>query len=144
MSTNSRIAIEDQSGKVRSIYSHWDGYPSCNGRILLENYKTKEKVEALIALGAISRLAEEVEIPEGVTHNFKTPAYGITVAYYRDRGDDLEISYHQDAKSFSSHDIGEYGYLFTAAGEWLFIDGHGRSGKRELVTLESVLENIEN
>ena len=66
MATRSRIAIENQDGTVLSIYCHWDGYPSHHGPILLENYTTQEKVESLIALGSISSLAPETEIPEGV------------------------------------------------------------------------------
>ena len=49
MATRSKIAIEDQDGTVRSIYCHWDGYPSHHGPILLEHYTTQEKVESLIA-----------------------------------------------------------------------------------------------
>ena len=62
MATRSRIAIEDQTGKVRSIYCHWDGYPSNNGRILLKHFRTQEKVESLIELGSISSLNKNVEI----------------------------------------------------------------------------------
>ena len=81
MATRSKIAIEDQDGTVRSIYCHWDGYPSHHGPILLEHYTTQEKVESLIALGSISSLAPETEIPEGVAHNFENATEGIVVAY---------------------------------------------------------------
>lgn len=141
MATRSRIAIEDQTGKVRSIYCHWDGYPSNNGRILLQHYKTQEKVEALIALGSISSLAPETEIPEGVEHNFKTPANGITVAYNRDRGETLDIKHHDSVGDFINSDIEEYGYVFTAAGEWLFADGHSSSSTRKAKSLKNELIN---
>jgi hypothetical protein len=140
MATRSRIAIEDQTGTVRSIYCHWDGYPSHHGPILLENYKTQEKVEALIALGSISSLAPEVEIPEGVTHNFENATEGIVVAYHRDRGEDLSVQSHGSVNAFVKSDVEEYGYVFTAAGEWLFVNGHKNSYTREPITLESVLE----
>ena len=133
MSTNSRIAIEDQTGKVRSIYCHWDGYPSHHGPILLDHYNTQEKVESLIALGAISSLDENVEIPEGVAHNFETPAYGIVVAYHRDRKADLDIEYHDSVKDFVNSDYGKYGYIFTAAGEWLLVN------ERKAILLDSVV-----
>jgi hypothetical protein len=144
MATRSTIAIEDQNGKVRSIYCHWDGYPSNNGRILFENYKTQEKVESLIALGSISSLRPEVDIPEGVHHNFQNQDEDITVAYHRDRGEDLRINYHSSVEYFMLSDVEEYGYIFTAAGEWLFVNGHTSSSQRELRTLESVLENEVN
>ena len=141
MATRSRIAIEDQTGKVRSIYCHWDGYLSNNGRILLQHYKTQEKVESLIALGSISSLEPETEIPEGVEHNFKTPAEGITVAYNRDRGETLDIKHHDSVGDFINSDIEEYGYVFTAAGEWLFADGHSSSSTRKAKSLKNELIN---
>jgi hypothetical protein len=144
MATRSRIAIEDQDGTVRSIYCHWDGYPSNNGRILSENYKTQEKVESLIGLGSISSLRPEVDIPEGVHHNFQNQDEDITVAYHRDRGEDLRIAEHGSVEDFIRGDVEEYGYIFTAAGEWLFVNGHTSSSQRELRTLESVLENEVN
>jgi hypothetical protein len=139
MATRSKIAIEDQDGTVRSIYCHWDGYPSHHGPILLENYTTQEKVESLIALGSISSLAPETEIPEGVEHNFENATEGIVVAYHRDRGEDLVIKAHGSVNEFVKSDIEEYGYIFTAAGEWLFANGHVGEYDREAVLLESVL-----
>ena len=64
MATRSRIAIEttDTSGNkvIKSIYCHFDGYPSGVGKTLMENYQAREKVEALISLGDISFIKEEV------------------------------------------------------------------------------------
>ena len=136
MATRSKIAIEDQDGTVRSIYCHWDGYPSHHGPILLEHYTTQEKVESLIALGSISSLAPETEIPEGVTHNFENATEGIVVAYHRDRGEDLSIKAHGSVNDFVKSDVEEYGYVFTAAGEWLCVDAH------EDVRQAKLLENI--
>jgi hypothetical protein len=144
MATRSRIAIENQDGTVRSIYCHWDGYPSSNGRILSENYKTQEKVESLIALGSISSLRPEVDIPEGVHHDFQNQDEDITVAYHRDRGEDLSIMEHESADDFKTSDVEEYGYLFTAAGEWLFVNGHVNESRREFETLESELAKVVN
>jgi hypothetical protein len=140
MATRSRIAIEDQTGKVRSIYCHYDGYPSNNGRILLEHFQTQEKVESLIELGSISSLNKNAEIPEGVTHSFNNPAKGIVVAYHRDRDEDLVILDHDSVEDFVKSDIEEYGYIFTAAGEWLFANGHQGAYDREAVVLENVVE----
>ena len=140
MATRSRIAIEDQDGKVRSIYCHWDGYPSHHGPILLEHYTTQEKVESLIALGSISSLAPETEIPEGVTHSFDNPTKGIVVAYHRDREEDLAIGVHSNVEAFIKSDVEQYGYVFTAAGEWLFVNGNIDSSTRETILLENVVE----
>ena len=141
MSTRSRIAIENQDGTVRSIYCHFDGYPEHNGAVLFENYKTQEKVESLVSLGAISFLQEEIEIPKGVKHNFQNQVKGITVAYHRDRGEDLSIEEHENVEDFIRGDVEEYGYIFTAAGEWLFVDGHTNASRRKSKTLESVLKS---
>jgi len=65
MSTRSTIGIRLEDGKVRSIYCHWEGYPS-HQKPLLKHYTSKEKVEALIELGALSLLGEEI----GVEHPF--------------------------------------------------------------------------
>ena len=54
MATRSRIGIENEDGTVSSVYCHWDGYPSGNGRTLVEYYSDREKVKELIALGSIS------------------------------------------------------------------------------------------
>jgi hypothetical protein len=139
MATRSRIAIENQDGTVLSIYCHWDGYPSHHGPILLEHYTTQEKVESLIALGSISSLAPETEIPEGVTHNFENATEGIVVAYHRDRKEPIAIKAHGSVNDFVKSDVEEYGYIFTAAGEWLFANGHVGAYDREAVLLESVL-----
>lgn len=140
MSTRSRIAIENQEGTVRSIYCHFDGYPENNGAILFANYKDQEKVEALISLGSLSSLQKEVSAPEGVHHDFQNQAGDVTVAYHRDRGENLSIAEHESVEEFIRGDVEEYGYIFTAAGEWLFVDGHTNASRRELQTLEKVLE----
>lgn len=120
MSTNSRIAIENESGTVTSIYCHWDGYPEYVGKMLHEHYNDKEKVKKLIDLGSISSLSENVHAPEGVKHDFENPAHGVTVAYHRDRGETLDQNINTSVEQFFSGDIEEYGYCFTAAGEWIF------------------------
>ena len=139
MATRSRIAIEDQDGTVRSIYCHWDGYPEYNGVVLKENYQTQEKVEELIALGSISSLKPLVAPPEGATHTFDNPLEDVTVAYHRDRGEELSIKDHGKVQEFANSDIEQYGYVFTAAGEWLLIDGNRDA--REIVLLESALSH---
>lgn len=124
MGTRSRIAIEREGGSVESIYCHWDGYPSYNGRILLEKYGDRTKVEALIALGDISSLGEEVEPKDLSQHSYDTPEKGVTVAYHRDRGQRKNgPNYHLDRDHFVQGDVEEYGYLFTKEGEWIQIKG---------------------
>lgn len=141
MATRSRIAIEREGGSVESIYCHWDGYPSNNGVILLENYTDRKKVEGLIALGDISSLDEEVEPTNGSQHAYDSPEKGVTVAYHRDRGEEKRgPEYHRDLDHFVRSDVEEYGYLFTKEGEWLFVDGHKSSSTREAIPLKSIIK----
>jgi hypothetical protein len=108
MATRSRIAIENQDGSVTSIYCHWDGQIYSNGKILNENYTTKDKVEELIALGNLSSLNETIER---------------TVAYHRDNGEYhlIQISFINVEELFEDgFSMGvEYIYCFTKDGIWL-------------------------
>jgi xylose isomerase len=58
MATRSNIAIENQDKTVSVIYCHHDGYIDGVGKLLQENYNTREKMEELIALGDISSLGK--------------------------------------------------------------------------------------
>ena len=60
MSTNSRIGIlipptdpdyPDQTTTIRSIYCHWDGYPSHMGKVLHQTYGTIDLVNELLDKG---------------------------------------------------------------------------------------------
>jgi hypothetical protein len=144
MATRSRIGIETKDAfgnlMVKSIYCHWDGYPENNGRILLENYQDREKVEKLIALGSISSLHEKVE-PTG-QHSFDYPQPGVTVAYHRDRGEGFQRpQVNHSREAFVRSDVEEYGYLFTLEGEWLFVNGHKNSSTREAIALNEVVND---
>lgn len=103
-------------GSVISIYSHWDGYPSNNGKILLESYTDAEKVKELISLGSISRLAPNINPdPKKGKHTFDNPQDDVVVAYGRDRGENPEYIKPRVDKTvddFVKSDVEEYGYLF--------------------------------
>ena len=107
MSTRSRIAIENQDGSVTSIYCHFDGYISGVGKTLEKHYTDRSVVEGLIELGDISTLGEST---------------GDTVAYCRDRGEDLCSRSYLSIESL--FDLGfnsgeEYIYCFTKNNIWL-------------------------
>ena len=110
MATRSRIAIENQDGTVTSIYCHWDGGIGTNGERLSQNYTTTELVSGLIELGNISSLGESTED---------------TVAFARDRGEDLNQTTYDDVPTLfeSGFNSGvEYVYCFTKSGQWLVSD----------------------
>lgn len=116
MSTRSRIGILEPDGSVTSIYCHWDGYVDHHGPILRDHYKTEAKVRALMALGSISSLGEEI----GEKHNFENPLPGVCTAYGRDRGEKDVDAERGPRDEFSTHH--SYNYLFDPAKlEWLFV-----------------------
>lgn len=130
--------MEMPNGTVRSIYCHWDGYPKGVGSTLVEHYNDREKVESLIGLGDISSLGEQPAPVRTETHSFETPEDGITVAYHRDRGETLRPARTDSSLSdFMQSDVEEFGYVFTAYGEWLMVDGHRTV--RDLTHLEAAL-----
>lgn len=89
MSTNSIIAILENTGEVTGIYCHWDGYPEGVGATLYHHYQDLDKIRDLVSLGSISSLHENV-FPTDPSHSFDNPQAGVTVAYHRDRGEDFE------------------------------------------------------
>ena len=115
MATRSTIAIELPNGKIKSVYCHWDGYLSYNGKILQEHYTDAKKVAKLISKGAISSLAPEI----GRKHDFNTSKEGWTKFYARDRGEDVQIDTFKNFDEYNCKmDRQEYDYLFTKHGNW--------------------------
>jgi hypothetical protein len=128
--------------KCKSVYCHWDGYLSNNGRILLEHYDSA-KANHLVALGDISSLDRTVEIPEGVEHTFDDPVKGITSFYGRDRGETgCEFSVDHDFESFMKrvNDSGAEFYYIMKDGVWYCGDNYGSSDiSGQLVELSKAL-----
>jgi hypothetical protein len=139
MSTRSRIGYADpKTGLIHSIYCHWDGYLSNNGRILRDHYKDMKKVKRLIALGSLSSLEANVSwrtVPKPFVnrywregdatirpqfvekHTFDTPVKDVTVAYHRDRGEAWD-TVKPEVDSIMM-DLQEYNYLFKK-GHWYY------------------------
>ncbi len=116
MSTNSTISILNEDGTVSSIYCHWDGYFAYNGRMLLQFYKDVEEVKELISLGSLSALCPLIN-PTGDTHSFGTPEDNVTIAYHRDRGEDLVIDNYSNLYHYERCNKSGYNYLFKD-GNW--------------------------
>ena len=146
MATRGTISIvteRTKNGVGRTIYTHWDSYPSNNGRILLEHYKDAEKINSLIGLGDISVLAENVRpkkegvrrewngkyeydlIPTKEPHSFDEPHQGVVIAYGRDRGEkDIEATIFV-GKTPNKNRSEEYDYLFVESeNKWYVRDNH--------------------
>ena len=91
MGTRSNIIAKVSDNRWGRIYVHWDGYPDHHGPILLDHYAEQVKIDALIALGDLSSLAEEI----GVKHNFDDRPDNACTAYGRDRGEKgVEAAYY--------------------------------------------------
>ena len=111
MSTRSLIG-KYEGGRIKAIYCHFDGYPSGVGEMLKENYTSEDKINKLLSLGDISFLEKEVEPKEGQEHSFDHKAEGVTVAYHRDRGEDLVIRHFSDENEYMKDSGIDYYYLW--------------------------------
>lgn len=132
MSTRCFIGYETEKGIAKAIYSHYDGYPSGVGKILLEHYQDLNKIKDLIALGDISSLGELVApLEDDKTHSFKSPTDRVTVAYHRDRGEELNPAMDipfMDEDKVSCLWI-EYVYIYTLENKWVFSMGRNLNYK---------------
>jgi hypothetical protein len=129
MGTRSKIGILKSDGKVDAIYCHWDGYPSHNGRILMENYTEQDKIRKLISLGAISSLYKSLDD---------------VVSYYGWREEEQWKETFDNIKAYEKaygDTWDEYNYLFKD-GKWYVFDGNSSIDGWEEV--EEVLKRRED
>lgn len=114
MSTRSYIGIINRDNSVETIYCHFDGYPSWNGKLLLNHWNTEDRVRELLKLGNLSRLGREV----GEKHPFDKHDYesGWCRAYGRDHGEtDQEATKHTTVADACRYCDEDYSYLFIVA-----------------------------
>jgi hypothetical protein len=119
MATRSTISVQDNDGKIKTIYCHWDGYPSNNGRLLLENYDSIDKVNDLISLGDISSLREKPFPNPTKPHSFDIPQADVVIAYHRDRNEELCIDEYSTKEEIRGE---EYDYIFIGE-KWYVREG---------------------
>ena len=143
MGTRSVIAVENaETKKVSAIYCHRDGYVHGGvGERLHLHYQDENKIAELIALGSLSSLHERVAPAEGEKHDFDNPADGVTIAYHRDRDEELEPAQEFETAQALLNVAGdkywaEYVYL-RRDGKWYV--GSPFEPKNGFVTVESVL-----
>ena len=140
MATRSTIGVLNTDGSVSAVYCHWDGYPEHNGKILMENYTTEEKVRELIGFGSISSLGAKIgeqhpfskfeikqeapDFDELMAMYAKSESEGWTTFYGRDRREtDVRANTYDNVEQFVSEFGEEYNYLFIN-GTW-FVNDHG-------------------
>lgn len=137
MATRSNIAMCYPDGSVRSVYAHWDGYPSGVGKTLLDHYSDEDKLIALLDLGDISSLGPEI----GLRNSFERPDPYFTVFYGRDRGEEnTSAKTYTDVDDFLTRSIScvDYVYLYDG-GKWRCFDNDGN----ELDLSKEINEEIE-
>jgi len=110
MATRGRVGLELADGSILSIYNHFDSYPEFLGVKLVENFNTREKVEALVDLGDISALWTNLG-----WNNETLPETGPLP--YSSRGEDCPPRLDANKYDYLA-DGEEYAYLFTD-GKWV-------------------------
>ena len=142
MGTRGRVGVMHGS-TYKSIYVHWDSYLDYVGRILLNHYDSA-KANHLVALGDVSSLDHNVEIPEGAEHTFEFPFPGVTTFYGRDRGESWGCEFQVDHtfEEFMERvgDCGAEYYYIMRDGVWYCGDNYG-SGEMsgQLIELSKAL-----
>ncbi len=100
MAIRSMIAIKKDEENYNASYCHWDGHPNHNGKILVENYNTEDKVFQLLEKGDMSSLGKTLDN---------------SVFYYSNCGEDLnkhESLSYTDLKNTAKDVDCEYIYVF--------------------------------
>jgi hypothetical protein len=129
MGTRSDVIVKCNDGKFRRIYCHWDGYLSCNGRILQDHYTTQELAEALVAPGDLSSLGPMCDEPPG--HSYEKPVKGYTTYYGRDRGEEgvgHRVYNTLESAIKAPGGLNEYTYVWQDGGWFLYEETRGERG----------------
>tara|TARA_R110001599_G_scaffold332216_1_gene547432 strand:+ start:532 stop:1059 length:528 start_codon:yes stop_codon:yes gene_type:complete len=128
MSTIAIIALEKDDKSITSIICDSDGYTEHTGKILLENYDTKQRIEYLITHGSVSVLGPEI----GKQHDFEAPREGWTWHsdykkqtpiskkwcrfYHRDKRDELIIDNYKNEEellsTYNNESWAEFIYIY--------------------------------
>jgi len=125
MATRSRIAVELEEGRVISVYCHHDGYISGVGKDLMQKFPN----------GTDPKIVESF-IKEGDRSS-------LDMSYKEWRDEDCPPKRRASVPLFFDGDIEEYGYLYTAEGEWL-VKKAGSQVERDPVPLAYVLSGTLN
>lgn len=159
MATRANIGIQNESGTISAIYTHYDGYIEYMGRMLLDHYNSETQAQNLIEGGSISTLQRRpFPIYPGFNfENHRDVDPDSTVYYHRDRGESWEDNKPRtfsNVTEWGKTDIGYIEYLYLwHLGCW-HVMGHetGRandwehpekSNPGELIPLPQALAKIE-
>lgn len=140
MGTRSYIAKDIGKGKYKVIFCQLDGDLEITGKLLAEHYNTPEKVDALLALGDIYFLGEQLEPNPALPHNWYENNYqkDVTLAIGRDCGEYHWPAEEMTLENMEDNDEGiEFIYIFTPDQEWKYCcvmapDARWRNVRNEL------------
>lgn len=119
MSTRSMIGKENEDGTIRAIYCHYDGYPEGVGQTLADFYTDKDKIDALLNLGNLSVLRQEIGNKQDF-NDYKNHNENWCLAYGRDRGEANQeakvFNFRGDYLDYARSSWAEYAYIYTKIG----------------------------
>jgi hypothetical protein len=124
MATRSRIAVELEKGRVISVYCHNDGYISHVGKRLMEKFPNG---------------TDPTEVEDFIKEGDRST---VDLSYKAWRGEKCPPLKHKSVPEFFEGDIEEYGYLYTAEGEWIVKKEY--SNEKDPVPLAYVLSGTVN
>lgn len=124
MGTAATISFEKKDKTIRTIYVHWDGYPTGVGAILAKHYD-ESNLDQLMDLGDLSVLGTTpFSDPDGWDYRKETPDH-LCVAY-KDRGEDSPAAVYSSREEFEqNHNPLEYNYLYSD-GLWYVWSGSAK------------------
>lgn len=137
MSTRSYIAIENQDKTVTTVYCHFDGYISNNGKILFEHYQDKNKIQDLISKGNLRSLEAEVENIDYYGGEDCKPVVYKNEQTILDKVLNTDLGIHVEY-------IYEYIYLFKD-GKWFVLDSYKYKKQKwgdGFIELSSLVEKL--
>jgi hypothetical protein len=124
MATRSRIAVELEKGRVISVYCHNDGYISHVGKRLMEKFPNG---------------TDPNEVEDFINEGDRST---VDLSYKALRDENCPPQNSESVSSFFNGDIEEYGYLYTAEGEWIVKKEY--SNEKDPVALAYVLSGTVN
>lgn len=128
MSTHARIGILHTDKSSDSIRCQWDGDPTYIAPILLRSYNDIHKAKALVGLGNISSLGDNIAPTDAAKeHTLDSRQKNTVVAYHRDGGELWKQNKPMHARTMRGllrNKAASYIYLFDEdAGEWIYSEG---------------------
>lgn len=137
-----------ESVSCQAVYVHCNGYIYGVGEKLYYHYNSSEKAKALVSLGDLSCIKEQLAPRPNQIHSFSNPAKYVTIAYHRDRGEpfhDIRLSatgpnaVQKIIRMLSESAFADYVYVYDEEKEdWFvcatsyFLEEEKRPGKKPL------------